>query len=225
MAGFSLTNTHNPACSQCGSLLVVTYLAPKALTGSSLTSSMFGWKVKMFWPDPALFDECVTASATFRKSSPPTNKIARNSSSNTRGDGDEDARPVANGEDGAEEEEEEKQLDESEGNEEDGGGEGHHNMESSGNNNSEAQLKPSKRGKKTSPGAFRLFTRFLRHCGDVTGGSSSSASVPLKSHHNDLFDANMSQLKSPWWCAGRRGSSYIGQRVVPCILSQCLFII
>eukprot|EP01034_Spumella_vulgaris_P031390 gene31390-38772_t len=57
LAGFAITNTHNPACLQRGSMLLVTYLAPPALTETSLVSGMFSYKVKLFCPSESQFDE------------------------------------------------------------------------------------------------------------------------------------------------------------------------
>src|SRR4051812_16085723 len=82
-----MTNTHNPACSQRGSLMVVTYLAPAMLTETSITSSLFSFKVRLFWPRN--FNECRVVNKQFRtkEHSVVTTQPSAETASFTRSDG------------------------------------------------------------------------------------------------------------------------------------------
>jgi hypothetical protein len=55
IAGFGITNTHNPYIMQRQDVLVAAYSTPSVLK-TLLVGNMFGSKVKLFWPD-SLFDE------------------------------------------------------------------------------------------------------------------------------------------------------------------------
>lgn len=50
IGGFDITNTHNPAVKQKKSVLLVSYCAPTALTGSLVLKMMFSHVVRFFWP-------------------------------------------------------------------------------------------------------------------------------------------------------------------------------
>jgi hypothetical protein len=49
IAGFSMTNTHNPAVQQNGDLLLQTYIRPPILN-NMLVKAIFSHKVRFFWP-------------------------------------------------------------------------------------------------------------------------------------------------------------------------------
>lgn len=50
MAGFALTNTHNPIVKQKDDILVMTYLAPRMLTSTLAVGTVFSYQVRMFVP-------------------------------------------------------------------------------------------------------------------------------------------------------------------------------
>jgi len=52
IAGFSMTNTHNPWVSQKGSILVACYKAPKKLVSSTtILKRLFSYETQLFWPE------------------------------------------------------------------------------------------------------------------------------------------------------------------------------
>jgi hypothetical protein len=56
IAGFALTNTHNPIIRQHEDVLVLSYNAPKILTSSLVLGSLFSYKVRFFWPSDEFLD-------------------------------------------------------------------------------------------------------------------------------------------------------------------------
>lgn len=55
IAGFGITNTHNPLCKQFDNILVVAYNTPSTLR-SLIVGNLLGSRVRLFWPEP-FFDE------------------------------------------------------------------------------------------------------------------------------------------------------------------------
>jgi hypothetical protein len=58
LGGFGVTNTHNPALQQRGSLLLASFVSPESLYASTVVSRVFSHHVRLYWPS-ALFDQCV----------------------------------------------------------------------------------------------------------------------------------------------------------------------
>lgn len=66
IAGFAITNTHNPCCQQRGSLLLVSYVAPHDLVASmSVIGNLLDYRATLFWPSTSVVDEYRVVNAVF----------------------------------------------------------------------------------------------------------------------------------------------------------------